>query len=145
MLPEDALIRDVDAGFPYDDPDAATAIIKRAVAISSNAAFTIPYELAVRPRSAQVEVDRETVLLLLQIWDKLFRHPLKALVRSFAELMIRGQDIPEAHALAALETVRKHPGEYQAMNVLYFSQRGSSRAVDAAYDAICAEWAAAGH
>jgi hypothetical protein len=144
LSPEDELIRDVDAGFPYADPAGATALIKRAVAISPNAAFTIPYELAVRPRSAAAEVDEDTLLLLLEIWSTLFRHPLTALVRSFAELMIRGRTIGEAETLAAMDAIAKHQGQYQALNVAYFSQRPPGPAVDAAYDRIQAEWTAEG-
>lgn len=144
MEDEAKLISEVDAGFPYDDPQAATALIKRACAISSNAAFTIPYELAVRPRSATNAVEPETVLLLLDIWAKLFSHPLKALILRFARAMVNGEALPLQVTLDAMELVSNHPGEYQALNVVYFSQRGADDAatLDALYDDILAGWEA---
>ena len=143
---EAQLISDVDAKFPYNDPQAAAALIRRACAISSNAAFTIPYELAVRPRSAQTEVEPETVLLLLDIWSKLYEHPLKALILRFAQAMVRGETLPLPLAIDAMEIVSNHPGEYQALNVIYFSQRGAGHDadidadIDAAYDDVHALW-----
>lgn len=135
-------ISEVDAKFPYGDAQAATALIKRGCAISSNAAFTIPYELAVRPRSTEASVEPETLLLLLDIWAKLFDHPLKALVLRFAQAMVRGEMLPLSVAVDAMKLVSHYPGEFQALNVIYFSQRGTGNdtAVDGAYDDIHAIW-----
>jgi hypothetical protein len=139
---EAQLISDVDAKFPYEDAKAAASLMKRACSISSNAAFTIPYELAVRPRSAELEVEPETVLLLLDIWARLFEHPLKVMILRFAQAMVRGEPMPLTVALDAMDLVAKYPGEYQALNVVYFSQRntGNDAEVDALYNAVHAAW-----
>jgi hypothetical protein len=134
---EAKVIAEVDAGFPYQDPEAALQLIKRACAISSNAAFTIPFALATRDSS-----EPESVLLLLDIWAKLFAHPLKALVLRFAQAMVRREALPLSVTLDAMDVVAKYAGEYQALNVIYFSQKGSGHdaELDPIYDEIHACW-----
>ena len=133
MSTESDFIREVEAGFPYDDARAAAALIQRACAVSANAAFTIPYELA-----AQRRAEPETLLLLLDIWSKCFNHPLKALVLRFAQALIGAEALEKSVVLDAMDIVAKFPGQYQALNVIYFTHRDPE--LDAAYDDILSVW-----
>ena len=86
-------------------------------------------------------MESDTLLLLLEIWEKLFQHPLKTMVLQFARAMVRGEALSEQLALDAMDVVAKYPGEYQALNTVYFSQRSPTQDIDAVYDEIQSVWA----
>lgn len=123
----------IDAAFPYEDPPAASALIKHASAISLNAVFCVLDEISRCPDSKMVSIDRQ--IELLNEWSGAFDHPLKAPLTRCATALITGSKLNWSEAVEIMEKVAAFEGQRAALSVAYFSGDSESDEGDAALNA----------
>lgn len=140
MTTETEFAERIDCSFPYADERAASSIVEEACRLSANACFLVAHELARPPRSA--DAPSEARLHLLAELRLGFQHPLRELVLNVAESMIRGRDFAVPEALILLQKVAVHRGQYNALNIVYFSCDDANDIVNAEYNRIVTEWTA---
>lgn len=139
MRSEEEFVGAIDCAFPYGNRASALALIEEACSISSNAAFMVVHELARRPGSSRAS--DSTCLALLDRVDARFSHPVKDLVLEVARRMVRREPVPFEECRAIMQEIAVHPGQFNALAVVYFScEAAGMEAVDAIYENILAEW-----
>lgn len=139
MRSEADFIGSIDCRFPYSDTASALSLIEEGCEISGNAAFMVVHELTRLPVSASV--DDATRLLLLDELEARLTHPLKGVVLDVARRMVRGESLPFEECCAVLNQIAAHPGEYNALGLVYFSCEESGMvAIDAVYNRILDGW-----
>ena len=136
-MTEAEFISSIDCRFPYNDRRKASELIGASLRISTNAVFTVVHELARSGRGASVSF--AVLLELLSELENQFEHPLKTLVFAISRRMILGEKLSEHEVLQAISQVVQFPGEYQALNVIYFSGE-PHESVEFAYEAVCHRW-----
>jgi hypothetical protein len=109
----------IDCRFPYNDRAAASALIIEAKSISDNACFAVLEEISRRPRS--VKVTRKRQRELCAEWADAFRHPLTETVLPFAMALIDGPQASPEQCSAAMKLIAGYPGQWAALNVVYFA------------------------
>ena len=136
---EKEFIAGIDRRFPYEDESAAIALVDEASRISPNACFMIGEELSRPPRSAAPGVDSR--LRVLAHLRKAFDHPLRNHVLDVVELRVRGGGLSVSDAVATLGEVGAFPGQYCAMNIVYFAcDADGSAELEDEYDQILQRW-----
>ncbi|WP_298561656.1 hypothetical protein [uncultured Aliiroseovarius sp.] len=128
----------IDCRFPYDDRDAAVALMDQANAISPNASFMVLEELS-RPLASE-EVTKETRLELIQEWSKRTKHPLASPMAEMALTMAHGKFCSVEKALVRMEQISHFAGLYAGLNIGYFSCDDVDGLVDQANERIRAQW-----
>lgn len=131
-------INKIDCRFPYHDLEACKALIQEGCSISSNAAFMILHEIARVPNG--VEVSTERLFTILDAWDNAFDHPLKPLLIGITKEMILRRELTVENALRALDEIAKYRGEYNALNIAYFSCDDVEDLADNRHAQISKDW-----
>jgi hypothetical protein len=131
--------------FPYHDETAWRALIDLGRTISPNAAFAVLEEISRPPRGESIS---PSVLQGIGIyWRANFDHPLADLILDCAMALIDRREIPAQRAYEIMETIAQYPGQYAALNIVYFACEEAehlSGEVDRRCDAITACWEAEG-
>lgn len=141
-MTEEEFVRQIDCQFPYQDERAGLALVEEASKVSPNACFMIGEELCRPPHDAAPDVDSR--LRVLARLRQAFDHPLREPVLEVVELRIRGGDLPVRDALTLLRRIGAYPGQYCAMNIVYFAcDQDSSGELDEECDEIRECWSAA--
>lgn len=131
-----AFCQKIDRKFPYDDIEESTKLIHEAFTISSEAVFMIVHELARLPANAP-EFKSERLSMILIIKEKL-NHPLANDVLEVARKMICSEAIAEQETIDKIKVIGNYPGNYNALNTIYFSNW--SEEVDSTYELIRSTW-----
>jgi len=99
------------------------------------------HELCRPPRSAKPseECAREILGHLL----KRFKHPLLHSLQPVIESHIQGKYLPVAKAANLMRQVARHPGQYNALSICYFSCNDKFGLLEPIYDRIVSDWASA--
>ena len=133
----------IDCNFPYEDRQRALHLIEVACReYSPNAAFFIADELARPPVRDRVENSAQLRLELLEVLDRMFAHPLKAMVFEIVRKMIREEDITGEETIKALHVLEAYPGMYAAASIVYFrcTEESAFVEVDQQYQRLIASW-----
>ena len=109
----------IDCSFPYDDLDAALALIKEGRSISLNADFCVLDEDLQAPRSALVTRTRRHELL--QAWSSTFEHSLKEPLVGCAVALIEGVALPWPQCADTMRLVAQYNGQFAALGIVYFA------------------------
>jgi hypothetical protein len=116
---ETAFMNEIDARFPYDNPEQCKALIDRGIAISPNAAFGALHEICRPPFGVQNLADQ--LMPLLDYWRSHFDHPAADMLKEVAASMILGQDLLVEDVIARMGFLTKYSGLYAALAILYFA------------------------
>jgi hypothetical protein len=116
---EITFMNEIDARFPYDNPEQCKALIDRGIAISPNAAFGALHEICRPPHGFQNRADR--LMPLLDYWRSNFDHPAADMLKEVAASMILGHDLPVEDVMTRMEFLTKYTGLYAALAILYFA------------------------
>lgn len=139
---EEEFIDNIDANFPFEDPLACSATIMEASKISPKACFKVIQEICgIEDYKRDTISDMQLVSLVNEMKRK-FEHPMKELITDVAIKTINKIDLPLAQTLAGLQEVRKYPGLYPPLWILYFSCYEDG--VEELKDEILDEWNAMG-
>lgn len=130
----------IDGAFPYHDPKACSKLIDEAIRISPNSVFAVTEEICRIPDEDRENIPYLFLTGLLKTIDEKFDHPLKPLVLKIAGRMLKQEETTVEEAGKNLEQVRPYPGQYAAMNILYFSCFDDEGKLDKVWDSIIAEW-----
>lgn len=128
----------IDCKFPYRDEAAWKRAMETASAISANACFIALEEVCRVPKGRRVSKrDRRR---MLEYWQARCDHPLKEIVLPFAIALIEDRTIPLPEAFEGIRAAAQYPGQYAAMNIVYFSCDDEDGEADALYKAVVARW-----
>jgi hypothetical protein len=108
-----------DCCFPYEDPPAASGLIREGFEISLNAAFGVLAEISGPPPLEGIPLPR--LLELLNEWCEvrgLDFHPLAEPVSRFAATAISERNAPIEECLSLMTIIGQYPGQYGALNVV---------------------------
>lgn len=144
MRSESEFISAIDCCFPYDDLAAADSLIREACCLSPNAAYMVVHELARRPRGSRVS--DSVCLAHLEMLDRIFKHPVKALVLRLARRMVCSDPVEADECVEAMREIGRYPGMYNALSVAYFAAYFAGvdeGEIDRVYEEILAAWEAA--
>ena len=118
-MTEQKFVESFDAKFPYDDEEAATALIHQGWAISPNAAFCVLEEICRLPRGAAVDTGAQHSLAAQ--WAASGQHPLMSAVLRCAAALIDSTPLSSRDAVGIMRDVSAYSGQYAALNIAYFS------------------------
>lgn len=138
-MSEKEFIEKIDCKFPYLQIEEARKLIEEAINISSNAVYKVVEELTRVPFSQENNITPSILLDLLKELDKAFEHPLKEDLLSIAEQMILGIAVGQHSVNDLMEKFRAYLGEWNALNVLYFSTDPSEN-LETKYESIKTTW-----
>jgi hypothetical protein len=130
----------IDCRLPYNNEAECRRLCEMGAHISSNAAFTVLYELCRVPRRTDVAVD--VLKRLVSYWNECFSHPLAPLLTQIATKMIEGKQLSLGEAMNAMQVISEYPSEYSALAIAYFSCDDVEGRVDDLYNRISANWQA---
>lgn len=130
----------IDCNFPYWNKNECLLLIDEAIAILPNAVYTVIEEICRIPVSERENVSPIFLHELLNIISEKFEHPLKEPVIEVARLMVDNKDITVKEAIILMENIRKYPGQYAALSILYFSCDDNRGKLEELYDSILKEW-----
>jgi hypothetical protein len=85
-------------------------------------------------------VSTDFLLELLNITITKFNHPLQKMIFNCAERMIRGEELSVEEVILKMTVLKKYPGQYSALNVVYFSSEDFPEEIEIVYEEIINEW-----
>lgn len=135
-MTEKKFISSIDGNFPYHDEQQALALIQRARSISDNAAFMVLHEIVRAPASISASACRK----LYDAWLADYRHPLREAVQEAAEAHLSGTRLSEERAQQLLAQCSRWPGQYNALNIIYFAVDDPHGQIDEIYKQIIHDW-----
>ena len=135
-----AFIDQIDGNFPYNNRKECLKLIDEALDISSNSVFAIVEEICRIPDEEREQVPFLSLLELLKIIETKLEHPLKTLVLQVARRMVKQEETPGDEAVINMETLKKFPRQYAALNIFYYSSFDESGKLDKAWDSVINEW-----
>ena len=130
----------IDCNFPYQDKEESLGLIEQAATLSSNALFAVIEELCRIPESQRLTVSTETLLELLSLTALKLDHPLKDLIVSVADKMIRRQELTLDDAILKMQQVQRYPGQFAALSILYNSCEDGEGKLEPIWNKITHEW-----
>lgn len=126
--------------FPYHDKELCLQLIEEGVLLSTDSAFKIIEELARITKDDRKGLEDGYLKDLLSMTSSKFEHPMKEMIVEVAKKMIDSEGITVDEAVSKLESVRKFPGQYSALSILYFSCNDKEEKLDPIWKDIINEW-----
>ncbi|MEO6302953.1 MAG: hypothetical protein ABIP51_07255 [Bacteroidia bacterium] len=137
-LKELEFIDKIEDNFPIENYLHSVKLIDEAISISPNSVFAVIEEIC---KNATTDVvHEETLVNLLKHIDKKFEHPLRKLLLETAQNVILEEEMTMEETIANMELVRKYPGQYAALSVIYFSVEDVDGKLEKLWDDITTEW-----
>ena len=130
----------IDCNFPYLNRQESLRLIEQASTLSTNALFSIMEELCRIPESERPNVSIDTLLDLLNLTANRIKHPIKDIIVETAGKMIRREELTVDDVILKMQTVRKYPGQFAALSILYFSCDDIDEKLEPVWDNIINEW-----
>jgi hypothetical protein len=136
---EAEFISAIDCGFPHERPTQWRRLSAAAARISPNAAFMVLHEVCRAPASRRTtESQARAIISHLQ---RRFRHPaLKAIYPAVASYPT-GKRLRPSAAAAQMRKLAPHTGQYNALNICFFSADDRQGALERTYERIVRDWA----
>jgi hypothetical protein len=138
---ESEFISHIDCAFPYNDLPEWQRLVRLGATLSANAAFMVLHEICIPPRSAQVTSTQQ--LEMIDYWSSRFSHPLANQIRAVAIGRIAGERLDIDAASRVFKLVADHPGQYNALNIVYFSCGEFDELTEQFKSAVTNRWQAA--
>ena len=131
----------IDCNFPYDNKQECLQLIDEAILLSTNAVFSVAEEICRVPISKEGKVEKQFLIDLLNLIRAKFSHPLKELILSAAERIVyKKQEQTIAEVISHMTIVKGYPGQFAALNILYFSCEDKDNKLDHVMDRIVNQW-----
>lgn len=137
---ENMFIDRIDCKFPYQDREECLRLIDEAATLSTNAMFSVIEEICRIPISEKQKVTTSFLLDLLKLSAKRLDHPLKEMVLDTAEKMVKGEELDVNEVKTKMGIIKKYPGQYAALSILYFSCDDKEEKLEPVWDNILTEW-----
>lgn len=133
-------VNKIDCRFPYGNRKECLNLIDEALGVSSNAVFSVIEEICRAPLSEREKVSNRHLSELLNAIDERFEHPLKEMILSVTNRLIRQQEISVGSAEEYMKAVDDFPGQYAALDIVYFSCDDRDGKLESLWDDIIARW-----
>jgi|SRR5690606_11315404 hypothetical protein len=130
----------IDCNFPYLDKQESRELIIEASFISANALFSVIEEICRIPISIRPEVPNAVLFELLYESAEKVNHPIKELVVETAEKMLQDQELTVEEVIEKMQIIRKYPGQFAALSILYSSCDDTDGKLEAIWNTIINEW-----
>jgi hypothetical protein len=139
---EVAFFDPIDAAFPYNDAERASALIAEGWSISLNAAFFVLHEICWSGPTAGVS--RRRLIGLLEEWRSGPGHPLKEPLIKCAMAIIEDALLPLEDGLIIMDEIAAYEAQRNALAIASFASYreapGLDEALEEAYQRIVGEW-----
>ncbi len=135
-----AFIDGIDGKFPYHDRNECMKLIDEALDISPNCVYAVVEEICRIPDEDRANVPFLFLSDLLKQIENKFEHPLKTKVFETARRMLKEEETPVGEAVKNIESLKKFPRLYSALNIFYYSSFDESGKLDVAWDQVIREW-----
>jgi hypothetical protein len=135
---EKEFLDQIDCNFPYTNADLRTKLINEAFEISDNSVFGVVHELARVPKSKHFNSDL-LLSILNEINDRL-NHPLKEIIFDTASKMVNKNDLSVDEAVHYLNRIENFRGQWNALNIIYFSCDDINGKLETRYNEIVENW-----
>jgi len=137
---ENIFLDRIDRNFPYNDRLESVKLIDQAAALSTNALFAVIEEICRQPHSEKTIVSKSVLVDLLNLTRDKLNHPLSPLILDVADKMVNGQEITVDDAIAKMKIVKKYPGQFHALSILYFSCDDVDGKLEPLWEDIMRDW-----
>lgn len=137
---EAEFISAIDCAFPHERPTQWRRLSASAARISPNAAFMVLHEVCRSPASRRVtEVQSRVIISHLK---RRFRHPALRAIYPAVISYLTGKKLRPSAAAARMRKIALHTGQYNALNICYFSAFDRRGVLERTYQRIVQDWAA---
>lgn len=89
---------------------------------------------------APKEVSNKKKKKLYKVWRQGYSHPLLPSVCQAAEVMLEGKELPVESVLDLMSQFTGQRGQYNALNIVYFSCDDTEGKVEELYTKITEQW-----
>ncbi|WP_299986139.1 hypothetical protein [uncultured Ruegeria sp.] len=128
----------IDCSFPYANREEAIELIDVALSISTNAAFMVLEEMCRPPQG--IDVEKETLLDLIDAWSNRVDHPLARSIVPIARLMAEGNHLSGREAEKVAKSIAGFKGQYSALNIAFFSSNDANESLEIVINQIRERW-----
>ena len=135
-MTEKEFVEFIDCNFPYEDEEKSKALIMQANQISINSSFMVLHEIVRSP----LGIPQKTLIDLYELWLDGMSYKLLPAVCEAAEAMLAGQEVSVDRALELMGKFTTEKGQYNAINIIYFSCDDQDGLVDKLYREIIQRW-----
>ena len=136
---EAEFISAIDCAFPHERPTRWRRLSALAARISPNAAFMVLHEVCRSPASRRdTEAQGRAIVSHLQ---RRFRHPALRAVYPAVASYLTGKKLRPSTAAAQMRKLAPYTGQYNALNICYFSADDRRGVLERTYERIVRDWA----
>jgi len=139
-MTESEFINSIYCNFPYHENKEIINLINEANTISDNAIFMVAHEIARVPNGIKLSYRRKWNLMNLFGIHSRPKSKIKKIVHEASIAILNEQSQNLTKVLTDFEIIKQHKGQYNALNIIYFSHWINYNKLETAYSNIEQAW-----